>query len=101
MATTNYNAGTAWNYLGTGLFDGRGAYDYSSLPYRMADFRKITAGIEPKAPTYSYYDYLSGSSGRQSQMPIPQDFSNLASNSIVYPQVALQNALAGKWTNLF
>lgn len=101
MAETEYNADTAWNYLGTGLFNGRGAYDYSSLPYRVADFRKITSGIEPKAPTYSYYDYLSGNFGWQPQVPFSQGLSNLVSNSIVYPQGALENALAGKYTRLF
>ena len=103
MAKSNYNAGTAWNYLGTGLFDGRGAYDYSSLPGYLADFRKIYQNAEPKRPIYGEQDYYYDTIGRIGNNKYPgisiNDVANIMPSIQTYPQVALKNTLAGRYTD--
>jgi len=78
----NYNAESAWNYLGTGLFDGRGAYDYSSVSALKPRLRnqntRNTGLIDPTQIINTY-------------------FSNINN----YPEAALNSALAGKYLNLF
>ncbi len=82
MAANNYNAETAWNYLGTGLFSGRGAHDYSSVSALKPRSRnRNTSNTGLIDPTQIINTY----------------FSNINN----YPEAALNSALAGKYWNPF
>lgn len=112
MAKSNYNAETAWNYLGAGSFDGRGAYDYSSLPKYQRIFEVIEQEPLRKQPSFSEDDILSASVGRYAnarsalsnlgdsdlmQQLLGGSLTNIASSFTNYPQTAFQNAMAGKY----
>jgi hypothetical protein len=78
MAANNYNADTAWNYLGTGLFDGRGAYDYAAV-----------SRLRPPAKRRRSTD---------NQLVDPTGLINSYFNTINnYPEAALNSALSGKY----
>jgi hypothetical protein len=87
----NYNAESAWNYLGAGLFDGRGAYDYAVAPSHLQEFASIT-----RMPNFPQVG-----DGRAQYRFDPGQIDKylLAINN--YPEVALNNTLAGKFTRLF
>lgn len=83
MAANNYNAGTAWNYLGTGLFDGRGAYDYSSVKQ-----------LRPHTPK------ASRNQGMVNPLDMLGNYFGMDKYA-AYPEAAINNALSGKYLNLF
>lgn len=112
MAKSNYNAETAWNYLGAGSFDGRGAYDYSSLPKYQRIFEVIEQEPLRKQPSFSEDDIISASFGKFAntrsalsnlaesdllQQILSGSLTNMANSFSNYPENALQNALAGKY----
>ena len=112
MAKSNYNAETAWNYLGAGSFDGRGAYDYSSLPKYQRIFEVIEQKPLRKQPSFSEDDIISASFGKFAntrnalanlgdsdlmQQLLGGSLTNITSSFANYPQTALQNAMAGKY----
>lgn len=112
MAKSNYNAETAWDYLGAGSFDGRGAYDYSSLPKYQRIFEVIEQEPLRKQSGFSEDDILSVSVGRYAntrsalanlanndlmQQLLGGSLTNIASSFAGYPQAAFQNAMAGKY----
>ena len=102
MATSNYNAGTAWNYLGTGLFDGRGAYDYSTAPKNFLNFRNIVSGVEARRPFNSWRDYDESTQFTKNiNSPITMNNIETILPAISnLPQTIFKNALAGKYTEV-
>lgn len=115
MAKTNYNAESAWNYLGTNLFDGRGVYDYSTQPKYKQIFQAIEQEPLRKQNSFEDNDALSISVGRYNntrallnnltnnelmQQMLSGSVFNLSTPFTNYPQTVVQNALAGKYQSL-
>jgi hypothetical protein len=114
MAGSNYNAETAWNYLGAGSFGGRGAYDYSSQPkYRQFRDAIIQEPVRTRAQE-EYDDTLGAAFQRFAKTR--QDLSGASQNSLAaqvlegalsgitaninaYPQIAFNQALAGRYSS--
>lgn len=95
MAVNNYNAETAWDYLGTGLFGRRGAYDYSSLPEKQNIYFNIlgsTRGPQARRPSGNY--------AIKNPLGLIDTTFNI-DRFFAYPENVVTNAMAGKFLNLF
>jgi len=104
MAINNYNANTVWNYLGTGLFDGRGALDYSTASKNLLNFRNIVNGVETRRPINPWKNYFEDSNqyslGNASNPITMNNIGNILPAISNFPQTIFENALAGKYTKL-
>lgn len=116
MEKLGYNAETGWNFLGNNIFDGRGAYDFSSQPKYQRVFESIQA--EPIRPQRNLIDQDLLSEALQDysnvrsafgdtensnlvQKTLDGSLSTLASSFGNYTGTALENALAGKYLGFF
>ena len=112
MEAGNYNAETAWDYLGSGLFSGRGAYDYSAQPRYKQIFESISQKPLRGQSQFGEEDILSASVGRfgntrallgnlsnsqLTQQLLNGSLFNLADSMGTYPEYVVQDALAGKY----
>ena len=116
MNSLNYNAETGWNLLGNNLFDGRGAYDFSSQPKYERVFESIQGEplrsqrnlIDQDLLSEAIQDYsnVRNSFGAQddsnlSQKVLDGALGTLAQSFGTYNGTALENALAGKYLGFF